>query len=76
MNLSRTPRVAIIGAGLTGLSTAWGLVETGIEAELFDKSQGVSGRVATRRLEFRELALRFDHGSPFLRQPSLTRSSR
>lgn len=66
MNLAQTPRVAIIGAGLTGLSAARRLVEAGIEAELFDKSRGVSGRVATRRLEFRELALRFDHGSPFL----------
>ena len=66
MNLTQTPRVAIIGADLPVSSAARRLVEAGIEAELFDKSRGVSGRVATRRLEFRELALRFDHGSPFL----------
>ena len=71
MTLTKPPRVAIIGAGITGLSAAWRLVEAGIEAELFDKSRGVSGRMATRRLEFHELTLRFDHGSPFLTPPQM-----
>ena len=38
MNLTQTPRVAIIGAGLTGLSAARRLVEAGIETELFEKA--------------------------------------
>ena len=71
MTLPKPPRVAIIGAGITGLSAAWRLVEAGIETELFDKSRGVSGRMATRRLEFHELTLRFDHGSPFLTPPQM-----
>jgi renalase len=71
MNLAQTPRVAIIGAGLTGLSIARRFVEAGIESQLFDKSRGVSGRMATRRLEMNELTLRFDHGSPFLTPPQM-----
>ena len=71
MNLAQTPRVAIIGAGLTGLSVARRLVEVGIESQLFDKSRGVKGRMATRRLEMRGLNLRFDHGSPFLTPPQM-----
>ena len=71
MNLAQTPRVAIIGAGLTGLSIARRFVEAGIESQLFDKSRGVSGRMATRRLEMNGLTLRFDHGSPFLTPPQM-----
>lgn len=71
MNPAKTPRVAIVGAGLTGLSIARRFVEAGIETQLFDKSRGVSGRMATRRLELNGLNLRFDHGSPFLTSPQM-----
>ena len=71
MNPAKTHRVAIIGAGLTGLSIARRLTEAGIETPLFDKSRGVGGRVATRRLERSGLNLRFDHGIPFLTSPQL-----
>ena len=71
MNLAKTPRVAIIGAGLTGLRAARRLAEAGIDTRLFDKSRGVGGRVATRRLERNGLNLRFDHGIPFLTPPQL-----
>jgi renalase len=71
MNPAKTPRVAIIGAGLTGLSIARRLAEAGIETPLFDKSGGIGGRVATRRLERNGLNLRFDHGIPFLTSPQL-----
>ena len=71
MNLAKTPRVAIIGAGLTGLRAARRLTEAGIETRLFDKSRGVGGRVATRRLERNGLNLCFDHGTPFLTSPQL-----
>ena len=71
MKLAKNPRVAIIGAGLAGLSVARRLVGVGIESQLFDKSRGVSGRMATRRLEMNGLTLRFDHGSPFLTPPQM-----
>ena len=71
MNLTKTSRVAIIGAGLTGLRAARRLAEAGIDTRLFDKSRGVGGRVATRRLERNGLNLRFDHGTPFLTSPQM-----
>ncbi|MEM6385454.1 MAG: FAD-dependent oxidoreductase [Pseudomonadota bacterium] len=57
------PRVAIIGAGLTGLTCAQGVAEKGISPILFDKGRGLGGRLATRRAEG---GLQFDHGAPFL----------
>jgi predicted NAD/FAD-dependent oxidoreductase len=43
-------RVGIVGAGIAGLSTARALKAAGHEAVLFEKSRGVGGRVATRRV--------------------------
>jgi len=40
--------VAIIGAGMAGLSCAEALTNHGIEVKLFEKSRGVSGRLSTR----------------------------
>ena len=71
MNRAKTPLIAIIGAGLTGLSIARRFVEAGIKTQLFDKSHGVSGRMATRRLEMNGLDLHFDHGIPFLTSSQL-----
>ncbi len=50
--------VAIIGAGLAGLTCASELQNKGLTVELFDKSRGVGGRLATRRLH----NTRADHG--------------
>lgn len=58
--------VAIIGAGITGLTIGTKLIEAGVSVTLFDKSRGVSGRLATRRAEVSGKVLRFDHGTPFL----------
>ncbi|MEL6898664.1 MAG: NAD(P)-binding protein, partial [Planctomycetota bacterium] len=44
------PRVAIIGAGLGGLFAARTLTDFGFDVELFEKSRGVGGRLATRRM--------------------------
>ena len=55
-------RIAIIGAGLCGLRCAEVLQTGGIEVQLFDKSRGVGGRLATRRHQH----WRFDHGCPSL----------
>ena len=60
------PHVAIIGAGLTGLQLSRQLTNAGISTTLFDKSRGVSGRVATRRADVEGHTLRFDHGTPSL----------
>ncbi len=43
--------VALIGAGLAGLSCATALQQAGIAVQLFDKSRGPSGRMSTRRGE-------------------------
>ena len=55
-------RIAIIGAGLCGLRCAEVLQNAGLEVQLFDKSRGVGGRLATRRHQH----WRFDHGCPSL----------
>jgi hypothetical protein len=47
----RRQRVAVIGAGLAGLTCARALAEAGIAVMVFEKSRGVGGRMATRRLE-------------------------
>lgn len=43
-------RVAVIGAGLSGLRCARTLADAGAAVVVFDKSRGVGGRMATRRL--------------------------
>ncbi|MBT5931278.1 MAG: FAD-dependent oxidoreductase [Rhodobacteraceae bacterium] len=56
-------RVAIIGAGISGLACARQLVKAGVSVVVFDKGRGIGGRVATRRAG----DLQFDHGAPFVR---------
>ena len=58
--VSPMPSLAIIGAGLAGISLAR-LLSGRYEVTLFDKSRGISGRLATRRLEVGE----FDHGAQY-----------
>ncbi|NJK46404.1 MAG: FAD-dependent oxidoreductase [Pleurocapsa sp. SU_196_0] len=53
--------VLVIGAGLAGLSAARDLARAGFAVRLLDKSRGVGGRTATRRIE----GATFDHGAPF-----------
>ena len=57
-----TPRVAVIGAGLSGLVCARTLVDHGFEVSVFEKSRGVSGRMSTRRIE---CDVSFDHGAQY-----------
>ncbi|MCX7932415.1 MAG: NAD(P)-binding protein [Rhodovarius sp.] len=58
--------IAILGAGLAGLSCARALAERGIAVRLFDKGRGVGGRLATRRLEAAGRTIAIDHGAQYL----------
>lgn len=55
-------RVAIVGAGMSGLMCARKLLDNGIDVIVFEKSRGVGGRMATRRTAE---GLRFDHGAQY-----------
>lgn len=53
-------KVAIVGAGISGLACARELAAAGLDPVVFDKGRGVGGRLATRRAEG---GLQFDHGA-------------
>ena len=57
--------VAIIGAGLAGLSCAQALVQAGHQVHVFDKSRGPSGRMSTRRAEDAAGPWQCDHGAQY-----------
>ena len=59
--------VAIIGAGLAGLTCARVLMEAGHAVRLFDKGRAPGGRLATKRLDAHGTTLRIDHGAQYLR---------
>ncbi len=54
-------RIAVIGAGLAGLTCARALADHDIDVTVFEKSRGVGGRCATRR----DGPWRFDHGAQY-----------
>lgn len=62
-------RVAVIGAGLAGLSCARTLADHNIHVTVFEKSRGLGGRCATRR----DGPWAFDHGAQYftVRDPRL-----
>jgi NADPH-dependent 2,4-dienoyl-CoA reductase/sulfur reductase-like enzyme len=45
------PTVAVIGAGISGLTCARTLADHGVSVTVFEKSRGLGGRMATRRSE-------------------------
>ncbi len=57
-------RIAIIGAGMAGLSAARALDEAGHGVAVFDKGRGVGGRTATRRSSLDD-GTTFDHGAQY-----------
>jgi predicted NAD/FAD-dependent oxidoreductase len=54
-------RVAVVGAGIAGLTAARTLHEHGHKVRVFDKARGVGGRTACRRQE----PFAFDHGAQY-----------
>lgn len=57
--------IAIIGAGLAGLSCARRLQAAAFPVTVFDKGRSVGGRVSTRRVELAHGVAQFDHGPQF-----------
>ncbi|MDB4733093.1 FAD-dependent oxidoreductase [Planctomicrobium sp.] len=60
-NLSAS-RVAVIGAGISGLACAQALKEQGAKVTVYDKGRGAGGRMSTRRTAER---FEFDHGCQY-----------
>jgi hypothetical protein len=65
-------KIAIVGAGIAGLSAARALVDRGHDVIVFEKGRGPGGRVATSRLRGIEMprgfagsTLAFDHGAQY-----------
>ena len=66
--MQQTRSIAVIGAGLAGLSCATALREQGHSVHVFEKSRGVGGRMSTRHFE----SWACDHGAQYFtaRDPS------
>ena len=63
MQGSQNPKIAIIGAGVSGLAAAWALKDSDWEVSVFEKSRGPSGRAATRTIN----GFRVDHGANYFK---------
>jgi copper homeostasis protein len=62
-----TPRVAIVGAGLAGLTAAHRLLARNVEVVVIDKGRHGGGRMCTRAVELADgRTARFDLGPPLL----------
>jgi renalase len=57
-------RVIVTGAGLAGLTAARILADAGLDVSVIEKSRGLGGRLATRRLHS---GVSFDHGAQYVR---------
>ena len=44
-------KVIIIGAGIAGLCCAKRLISSGFDVSIFEKSRGIGGRLASRRID-------------------------
>ena len=61
----KSARVAVVGAGLSGLSCAQALAERAFDVEVFDKGRHPGGRTSTRRVELAGAPVDFDHGAQY-----------
>jgi monoamine oxidase len=61
------PRVVVVGGGLAGLSAAYRLKQSGIDAQLFEASDRLGGRCWTRRGDFAEGQIA-EHGGELIDQ--------
>lgn len=64
----RSPTAAVVGAGISGAACAVSLQRAGMRVTVFDKSRGVGGRMATRRVTFTDMhgtdqTAELDHGA-------------
>ncbi len=57
-----TPKIAVIGAGISGLICARTLSDHGCDVSVYEKSRGVGGRMSTRRIDDQ---WSFDHGAQY-----------
>jgi predicted NAD/FAD-dependent oxidoreductase len=57
----RPPHIAVVGAGIAGVSCAAALYKAGVRTSVFDKSSGPAGRMSTRRGNDWQC----DHGAPY-----------
>lgn len=73
MSREHPERIAIIGAGLSGLSCANALAEAGASVRVFDKGRGPGGRTSTRHVEIAGRKVGFDHGAQYftVRDPKI-----
>ena len=61
-----TQKIAIIGAGMTGVTCARMLVKAGATVDVFEKSRGTGGRMATRRFDANHsTSMTADHGAQY-----------
>ncbi|MDH5341639.1 MAG: FAD-dependent oxidoreductase [Betaproteobacteria bacterium] len=58
-----TSKIAVIGAGMAGVTSARLLQSRGFRPTVFEKSRGIGGRLATRRAGD---AITFDHGAQYI----------
>lgn len=60
-----THDIAVIGAGISGLAAAGKLCDAGRDVIVLEKSRGLGGRAATRRIAVGEHEIPVDHGAQY-----------
>jgi monoamine oxidase len=66
-NAATAPRIAVVGAGLAGLSCAYALKQGGLDAQVYEASDRLGGRCWTARRDFAEGQIA-EHGGELIDQ--------